>query len=184
MRRIKKFTYSKYFKKYCGDLSKKSVSPGGGSAGSAMCCIGVSLIQMAIQFSLRSNKKQLIAAYKKLDSLKSKPLSYIDGDAQLFMKVMSANNSSRRKLLAKKLNAITFALGKNCITIVTVAGNIQKYIKKSIRSDFDIGLALVGVALFSSIKNMQANSSFFGVGAESQLKYLKNYLKGYPWPKF
>ena len=137
MNHRKRFVYASHIRKYCRDISKKTVAPGGGSAAAAVCCMGVSLLQMAIQFSWGRNGARLSAAYKKLEKMKAKLLLAIDSDADVFMSIMNNKHTSRKKYFIKRLNTITFDLGKNCITIVTIAKSIQKYIKKGIKSDFN-----------------------------------------------
>jgi len=77
----------------------------------------------------------------------------------------------------RRLNNITFDLGSSCIRILTAAAGIRRLIKKGIMSDFDIGIKCVRIALFASVKNMEANSKFFGIDNAARTRYLKSYLK-------
>ena len=158
---MKKDLYGKQFSSYLQALSSKSSAPGGGSAGALSSALGVSLIQMAIQFSLNDkNRRRLTKTFKYLDRLKLKMISYIDLDGHVFNKTLKAKGAEKKKALLQ-LDKITFDLGKTCIKIVDATEDIKKYIKKNISSDLCIGLALVRVALFCSVSNLEANNKMF-----------------------
>lgn len=171
-----KVNYKNNFRRYLRDLSAKSSTPGGGSAASLVFCLGVSLIQMAVNFSMNKNEKELKKALLHLEKIKSKILSYVDLDGKAFEKALMAKGK-RKKLAYRNLDNITFDLGKNCIKILEVAKDVRIFIKKSIVSDFYVGLSFVRGALFSSVKNLEANSSSFALKNKKRIDYLKGYLE-------
>jgi len=169
--------YSTLFKSYISDLSSKSSAPGGGSAASLIFSIGASLIEMAINFSInKSNKYRLNKFVSSLRRIKKKVFSYVDLDADAFSEVLKSKGKKKKGAL-RRLNNITFDLGSSCIRILTAAAGIRRLIKKGIMSDFDIGIKCVRIALFASVKNMEANSKLFGVDNAARARYLKSYLK-------
>ncbi len=168
--------YKGLFTQYINDLAQKTPTPGGGSAGSLIFCIGVSLIQMAVNFSItRKNKKRLKRAIFIFDKEKEKIFSYIDLDGEIFNKVIKSKGSLRKKFV-KDLENITFELGKSCIKILLKANKIEFLIKTNILSDFYIGCKCIKVALFASVKNMEANEGFFFLKSRRKINYLKKYL--------
>lgn len=170
-------SYRKLFKRYLDDLSKKSSAPGGGSAASLVFSLGVSLMEMAVNFSINKAPGRRLNKYISfLKKMKTKVFSYIDLDADIFKQALKAKGKTRKDSL-RRLNRITFDLGSSCIKILTYSADIRGLIKKGIVSDFDIGIKCVRVALFASVKNMEANSKFFGIKNDAKARYLKKYLK-------
>ena len=169
-------SYRKLFKGYISDLSKKTSAPGGGSAASLIFSVGVSLIEMAVNFSIsKDNERKLNKVVSSFNKIKMKVLSYVDLDADIFRKVLKSKGEKKEAL--RRLNNITFDLGASCIRILTVAAGVRGSIRRSIISDFDIGIKCVDIALFASVKNMEANSKFFGIKNAVKTNYLKRYLK-------
>jgi len=169
--------HHKLFKKYLDDLSKKSSAPGGGSAASLIFSLGVSLMEMAVNFSINKDTKRILNKHISIfKRIKSKILPLVDLDAYIFKQVLKSKGKNRKSFL-RSLNNITFDLGLSCIKILTAAADIRRLIKKGIISDFDIGIKCVKIALFASVKNMEANSKFFGIKNTAKAKYLKSYLK-------
>ncbi len=169
--------YSTLFESYLNDLSSRSSAPGGGSAASLVFSIGVSLIEMAVNFSInKDNKHRLNKSLSLFKRTEKKVLSYVDLDADIFREVLKLKGAKRKSFL-RKLNNITFDLGVSCIRILTAATGIRRLIKKGIMSDFNIGIKCIRVALFASVKNMEANSKFFGIKNTAKTKYLRKYLK-------
>ncbi|UCG35041.1 MAG: cyclodeaminase/cyclohydrolase family protein [Candidatus Omnitrophota bacterium] len=171
-------TYKTEFKGYLDDLAKKAPTPGGGSAVCVVFCIAVSLMEMAIQYSLGKNKK-LKEHLGQLQKLKRKVYPFIDLDGKLFNQIMKSKDSSRQKLL-KKSEELIVELGRACLGLLSLAKKAESGIKKSIISDFYIGLGLGKVVLAGCIFNLEANSRMFG----SKNKYIKIFKKSLKsWPK-
>ncbi len=155
--------YYKLFKDYLDDLSRRTPSPGGGSAASLVFSLGVSLIEMAVNFSINTeNRAVLEMSILRLEKIKEEILSYIDLDADVFEDALKSRHKEDKTAILK-LDGITFALGNNCVETLKFAEEIKPLIKKSIMSDFRIGAKYIEAALFSSIENMEANSKFFGL---------------------
>jgi formiminotetrahydrofolate cyclodeaminase len=161
--------YRKGFKKYLDDLGAKKPAPGGGSAVCLGFCMGVSLIEKAINYSLDKDSKLRVGRGKikgkiyldKLSKLKRVVYSYIDLDGQLFEKVMKERGERRLSLL-KKSEALIIDLGKSCLDVFSLAKKVESGIKKSITSDFDIGLEFVKISLLGCVLNLDANTGIFG----------------------
>jgi len=168
--------YGSSLKGYIKDLAKKTTACGGGSAASLVFCVGASLIEMAIAFSLnKHNSKELKGFLKLLRKEKEKVFLYIDLDGDIFSRAMKEKGVLRKKI-ARDLERITFNLGKSCVKVLTELKKIKPFIKKSILSDFDIGLKCIRVSLFASIKNMEANQKFFSLRSGKKINYLKRFL--------
>ncbi len=167
--------YNKSFTKYLNDLGAKSSLPGGGSAAGLAVCLGISLIEMAISFSASEENKDLNRACRKLKKIKTEAFSHIDRDGEMFKRALEAKGSKKKKAY-RDLDKITFDLGCGCIKVLAVAKEIRVSIRKSIISDFYIGLAFIRTALFSSLKNLEANSSMFGINNDKKVTYFKAYL--------
>ena len=95
------------FKKYLIDLAKRQPSPGGGSAICLMFCLGVSLMEKAINYSValkpkidkdKQHNKKLKKALAELGKLSKKIYPYIDRDSYLFNEAM--NQKGKKGLCA------------------------------------------------------------------------------------
>jgi len=151
-------SYKAKFKVYLDDLAKRKPSPGGGSAVCLSFCLGLSLIEKAINYSHPTNYKKAIAT---LSSLRKKIYPYIDKDAQIFAKIMASSGAKRSSLIRQSENMI-IELAKASKLAFSLAKALESGIKKGIISDFYIGLRLIKVALFGCISNLEANSKMFG----------------------
>ena len=172
-------SYHRLFEGYINDLSKKSSAPGGGSAASLVFVLGVSLMEMAVNFSInKDNKRKLNKIVSLFRKVKAKALSYVDLDASVFRQALKSKGRNK-KYAIRRINNITFDLGDSCIKILTAVSGIRGLINRGIKSDFDIGIKCVKVALFASVKNMDANSKFFGIENSIKAGYLKKHLKKY-----
>ena len=164
-------SYRKDFKAYLNDLAKRKPSPGGGSAVCLTFCMGVSLIAKAINYSLiptpktakdKAKNKKLKATLVKLSKLGKKIYPSIDKDGYLFGKIMSTKGQKRKEFITKS-EKIIVDLGKASGEVFSLAKGIESGIKKSIISDYYIGLDFIKSALFGSILNLEANSTIFGI---------------------
>ncbi|UCD15986.1 MAG: cyclodeaminase/cyclohydrolase family protein [Candidatus Omnitrophota bacterium] len=180
--------YRKRFKKYLDDLSQRRPSPGGGSALCLNFCLGVSLIEKAINYSLDKEAKLPIRDSKlaggrylmRLGKLKEEVYLYIDLDSQLFDKVMKARAKERQKLL-KRSEKLIVDVARACESVFSLAKGVESGIKKSIISDFHIGLEFVRSALFGCVANLEANTKIFG----RSNKYMGDFKKTLnQWQKF
>jgi len=176
--------YEKLFRQYLKDLSVASAAPGGGSAGSLIFCLGVSLLQMAFNFSQPKSKHDLSDFTTRLEKTKAKISVYIDKDGDIFTAAMKARGV-QRKVYGRELEKIAFDLGSNCIRILMVAQSLEPFIQRNIISDFYLGGESIKLALISAIKNIEANSILFGINSRKSIGYLKSYLiKHRRWGKF
>ena len=147
--------YSKNFKNYLRDLGAKRPSPGGGSACVLSLCLGISLIEKAINYSLDKNASLKNQA-QHLSLLKNKLKPYIDLDAELFKKYMKTKGPARFIFL-KKGNKICIDTIKAAHEVILLTKRVEFSIKKSIISDFYIGLELVKIALKGCRVNLELN---------------------------
>ena len=176
--------YRKNFKLYLGDLAKRKPSPGGGRAVCLIFCTGVSLIEKAMNYSLvikpknlqaREKNKKLKKSLSNLDKLRRKIYPYIDKDAYIFQKIMDTKGKERRQLIKKSEKIIT-DLAKASQLAFSLAKGVESGIKKSIISDFLIGLSFIESSLFGCILNLEANSKIFAQKNKS-IRALKKVLK-------
>ncbi|MBP7088750.1 MAG: cyclodeaminase/cyclohydrolase family protein [Candidatus Omnitrophica bacterium] len=162
------------FKSYLGDLSKKNPSLGGGSAICLVFCLGISLIDKAINYSIggvnKSKDFKLKKHLRQLNSLRQKVYPYIDEDGKIFAIIMQAKGKKRVKYL-KKSEAMVFKVGTACLKAVSIAKGVESEVKKSIISDFHIGLEFIKTAFLGCIFNLEANQKIFGLKS----KYADNF---------
>jgi formiminotetrahydrofolate cyclodeaminase len=173
------FSYQNRFRKYLDDLAARAPAPGGGSAAGLICCVGISLIEMALRFSVDAKEKKYAAYVRTIEKVKKKALVIVDKDAFCFSKALRAKGPARPRAY-KELEKISFALGEYCITINTVARRVRPAIKKIIVSDFDAGIDCVMLACSMAVKNLEENAKLGGfpkAGYNRLKRHLKTYTK-------
>ena len=166
--------YRKSFIKYLKDLGARKPAPGGGSAAALALCVGISLIQKAINYSSGKNLKQNDKV-KAFNSLKYKILKYVDKDGEIFEKFITASGKKRIFFL-KKSNELVVDLGKSAISVFSIAKGVESGIKKSIISDFYTGLNFTRVSLRACIYNLEDNSKVLGK-SDRNISLFKKYLE-------
>ncbi len=172
--------YRAEFKPYLDDLGKKGLAPGGGSAGALSFCLGCSLIIKAIEHSKNKDqgkvyKNKLNNRLRKISDFKKKVYPYIDKDGELFIKMIKAKGAQKKKY-EKKVSNLLKDLADSSQKVFLLAKALDFDIKKSIKSDFYLGLKFIIISTESAIFNLAANSKM--TGKENQyLKNVKDKLK-------
>lgn len=169
--------YRTKFKPYLDDLEKKGLGPGGGSTGALAFCLGCSLIIKSIRHSLDKNINKIKAnkfkkRIKKLIFLKKKTYPYIDKDGELFSKMIKTKGDERKKYL-KEVTVLLKDLAQSSQKAFLLAKGVDFDIKKSIKSDFYLGISFIKISGESAAYNLEANSKISG----KKVRYLKNKLK-------
>lgn len=133
-------------------------------------CLGVSLLEKAVSYSLvlkpknfgqGQRNKKLRKGLEVLKSLKKKIYPCIDRDSVIFAKIM-ANQGARRRQFIQQSEKIIIQLADSSQKAFLLAKALESGIKKSIISDYYIGLELIKIALLGSILNLEANQTMFG----------------------
>lgn len=173
--------YRKDFQKYLDQLSQKKPAPGGGSAGCLMFCLGVSLIEKAARYSWDKEGRWNCGKVKisgrkyisQLTSSKEKIFPYIDFDGLIFSEALKSKGKQKLTLL-KKSEKLVVDTGKACLNVFSLAKKGKSGIKKSIISDFYIGVACVKAALLGCLFNLEGNVDIF----KRKSKYIDIFRKG------
>jgi len=157
--------YRAEFKPYLQDLAKRKPSPGGGSVTALSFCLGISLLEKAINYSLPKVGVHSCMPLQKglvvLKRLKNKIYPGIDRDAEIFAKIM-AHQGARRLKFIRQSEAMVVGLGRASQQAFLVAKALKSGIKKGIISDYFIGLELIKLAFFGCVANLEANARMFG----------------------
>jgi formiminotetrahydrofolate cyclodeaminase len=172
--------YRKQIKPYLDDLAKKRLAPGGGSAGALAFCLGCSLIAKSINHTKskgmpKIKERKLTNRLDKVLSFKKKVYPYIDQDGQFFSQMIKSRGPERRRHL-KEITRLLKDLAQSSDTVISLAKELDFDIKKSIKSDFYLGLQFIKVSLESAIFNLEANSNQ-KKGKDKYLRNLKNISK-------
>ena len=170
--------YRKNFRKYLDDLARGKPSPGGGSAACVVFCFGVSLIEKSIVYSLsksRDNDK-LTKTLKRIRLLRKNVYSCIDKDGYIFEKIIQ-NRGEKRAYFITKSEEIIVDVANNCKIAFSLAKGIESGIKKSIFSDFEIGLEFIKSCLFGCLSNLEANRIIFKTRNKNITKFKKLVTK-------
>ncbi len=148
--------YASALKPYFEALAAKSPAPGGGSAAAAIFCAGTGLIEMAMQYSLKENRPVIAAVTK----LRRAQLKVVDDDCKVFARIMNSSGVQRNALI-KQSEKMIVGLGLSCVKVMKLALSRKADIKRSISSDYVIGLECLRVALLACVLNLKANETMF-----------------------
>ncbi|MCM8819220.1 MAG: cyclodeaminase/cyclohydrolase family protein [Candidatus Omnitrophica bacterium] len=174
--------YYKEFKEYFKDLSKTTSIYGGGSAVALSFCIGCSLLQKAINYSMASsNLLKLKSVIKILENKKKVIGKIIDLDGAIFKKILVTKGKNKIKYLNKSEKLIK-TIAFSCKEILSLANEVESNIKKVILSDFYIGKEFIYLCLVGCVYNLETNSQIFGYQSKNikDLKVLRdNYGKDF-----
>lgn len=152
-------SYRSDFKRYLADLGMKKPSPGGGSAVCIISCLGFSLIEKALRYSA-GRDKSFVKELNALKKLRTDTAIFIDLDGKIFSQIMKSSGKSRIKLI-KKSEEIVVNTGLGCVKGFSLAKKVESGIKKSIISDFRIGIGCLNLALQGCLLNLEANKLIF-----------------------
>ncbi|MCF7873816.1 MAG: cyclodeaminase/cyclohydrolase family protein [Candidatus Omnitrophica bacterium] len=172
--------YRNKIKPYLDDLEKKGVGLGGGSAGALAFCLGCSLVAKSINHTKSKDisklkKNKLDNRLVKVKELKKKIYPYIDQDGQLFAKMIKNKGKERKKYL-KKVNHLLKTLARSSYKVFLLAKELDFDIKKGIKSDFNLGINFIKIAMKSATYNLDANNKISGK-KDNYLKDFKNKFK-------
>ncbi|MEI8349782.1 MAG: cyclodeaminase/cyclohydrolase family protein [Candidatus Omnitrophota bacterium] len=167
-------SYRVSLKPYLQALAARQPAPGGGSAAVLSLCMGISLIEKAMQYS-SSHSKRLCRLIVMLQVLRKNSLQYIDLDGVVFEQFIRAEKK-RKAIFLKKSDALIVTVGMTCRKVYVLTEKVESDIKKSIISDFYLGLAFVRVALCGCVHNLEANSVFTGKVNPAMVVF-RRYLK-------
>jgi len=163
--------YKDLFQDYLLDLGKKTPNPGGGSCAALGFCLGISLLQMALNYSLPDPAEET----EKLQQLADEVYPVIDEDGRIFAALVKEKDVQARKVLIDKAQEMVLRLGENCYQALQTARKIEKNIKKSLASDFYLGLKFIETALFASIQNLNSNQLMFKLDNRELIGRLEKY---------
>ena len=165
--------YKKIFKIYLDDLARAISHPGGGSVSALSFCLGVSLLQMAFNFSQNKFKKII----KELDKEKDEVICFIDRDGEIFAKLIGEKQVQKRRKYLREAQKLSLDIGRKCNKIFSIAREVDSGVRRSVKSDFYIGLKMLEASLFSSLKNLEANQIIFKIDNTKKISLLRSYLK-------
>jgi len=152
-------------KNYLDDLSKKGYQPGGGSAGALAFCLGASLVIKSIQHTLKKDtpageKNRLKKRLANFLALKNKVYPWIDKDGEYFSGALKSKGAKRRQKL-KEAERLTRGLAQAARRAFSLTKEIESDIRKSIKSDFSLGVEFIKISELSASFNLEANKIIF-----------------------
>lgn len=170
--------YKNNFKKYIHDLSAPQAHPGGGSCAALCVCLGISLIQMAFNYSLKKAQSTgIMRPPAALEKLKSEVFGVIDSDGEVFAKLLREKAPAKRKKLISRMQKEIMNVACGAGMAIRVSGRLKPSIKKSLLSDFRLGIRLCRTALYACSENLKANQSMFGAANSARIARVKKYLQ-------
>ncbi|MCM8783150.1 MAG: cyclodeaminase/cyclohydrolase family protein [Candidatus Omnitrophica bacterium] len=141
-------------RKYIDDLSKKLPAPGGGSASSLVCGLGVSLLGMVINFTLgkpgyQDYEKELKKILIKVESLKKRFLELVDEDVKAY----------KSKDIWYSLE-VPLKVAYNCYEAIRISPLLLKKGNKNLLSDVACGVIFLEAGFWGAYFNVEANLKF------------------------
>ena len=171
--------YAIKFKGYLNDLAGRNPSPGGGSTLAAAVCIGASLIEKSLRFSVPPGDKKFRSPLSRIQKIRTSVIPLIDLDGKVFSVLLRSRGPQRKKLLAQS-ERIMIDTGRAAKTLLSLTKVVESGVKKCIISDFLIGRDYLLVALSGVVLNLEANAHIFG-RKSSAIRMFKTILR--QWQK-
>ena len=152
--------YRVNFKRYLDDLKSPTPALGGGSVVALSFCLGISLLEKAINYS-RAQQPQLKTIQLKLQKLAVKVYPFIDRDGEIFEQVINTKGEQRKSWL-KLSEQLVVGLGDCCQVAYWLAKAARPKINKFLISDYKLGTQLIKLSFKGCIENLEANAKFLG----------------------
>jgi len=146
--------YNKSLKEYLDDLSKKLPAPGGGSASALVGGLGVSLLNMAINFTLgkpsyKRYEKELKKILKDLEDLRNRFLKLVDEDVKAY----------KSKDIWQALE-VPLKIAQACFSAIKLCPSLLKKTNPNLISDIACGSIFLEAGFFGAYFNVEANLKF------------------------
>lgn len=154
------------------DKVAEPIPPGGGSVGNLLFCLGISLIQMAINVSYKGKKD-----VERLEKIKNRVYPFIKEDTRIFMRFLKSKDPKKKRFYLSQANKICLQLGDTIIHSLGLIDSFESRIKEIIKSDFYLGRSLINLSLKSVILNLQDNNKVVNSKfIEEKIKFYKKYF--------
>jgi len=145
---------NKSLKRYLSDLSKKLPTPGGGSASALVGGLGVSLLGMAVNFTVgkpqyQKYEKELREILKDIENLRDKFLKLVDED------VMAYKSKDIQWCLKVPLE-----VSRICFSSIKLCPLLIKKTNPNLISDIACALVFLEAGFFGGYFNVEANLKF------------------------
>ncbi len=149
--------------KYIEDLSKKKITPGGGSASALSAALGAALNLMVINYSLRPGADEkvpealseaLVKQEESLGSLKR----LIDEDCRVFevlMKALSDGKEAQEEFI--KASAAPMEVCRECRDGIEIISSVFEHLNKNLISDVKCAAQIFIGAFYSAKFNVEIN---------------------------
>ena len=154
--------------KFIDELSSDSDSFGGGAVGGIVAAFGIGLILMSIKITIKrksfealdiKTKDQVKKYIKSLEISSLGAKATVDADALAFQEYMKAYRLKKQDLEQQAIACfeVPRQLANICVASLSTTHEIQNLVTGSIKSDLEMGIALLKVVLESALKNMAIN---------------------------
>ncbi len=170
--------YKNDFKKYIRDLGKPQAHPGGGSCAALAVCLGISLIQMAISYSLKKSRKRgVVRSLSRLETIKSEVFGSIDSDGELFALLLKEKDPAKKRKDLARMQKDIMDLARGAAGAIRISRRVKPEVRKSLLSDFRLGIKLCQAALSACRENLKVNQIMFGVRNAAKIARVKKYIQ-------
>jgi formiminotetrahydrofolate cyclodeaminase len=154
--------------RFINELSSDSDTFGGGAVGGIVAAFGIGLILMSIKITSKrksfeaidlKTKEQVKKYIKSLEISSLGAKATVDADAIAFQEYMKAYRAKKQDLEQQAITCfdVPRQLANICVTSLSITQEFQNLVTGSIRSDLEMGMALLKVVLESALKNMAIN---------------------------
>ncbi len=154
-------------KEFAKKVSQRTSVPGGGAVLGVVACLGVSLISMSLEFSIKKiskeEKKRLKEFLKFLNKKRKEFLKISEKDMVSYLKKDDFRSASLE--LKELLNAI--------IEVIKKTKSSFKVLNKNLISDFYLGLKLLDFSFKGGVLILKENYIF----TRKRKKFIKNLIK-------
>lgn len=157
MKKYKNFTVEDYL----SALSRRTPTPGGGSAAACAGALGAGLLGMVAEYSIGKNADQRIdqkiqKILKQSETARQRFLDLVDEDAEAYLRVVAVRHGTdnQKKAAAKAAKAVSIETCKLSSQTVQQASYLVRHGSKYLISDVEIAVELLAAA-FNGAKALQ-----------------------------
>ena len=151
-------------KEYLNALSAKIPVPGGGSAAGLVGSLGASLLSMVANYSLNRNQpqeteKKIKNIFSQSEKIKKRLLALVDLDAQAYMKVVKARQSSPKIKQAALSGAreVPREVCSLCYQAIELTPFLVEKGNPALQSDVEVALEFLLAAFNAAKINVEIN---------------------------
>jgi len=150
---------------YLDVLSKKTPTPGGGSAAALTAATGAALVSMVANYSKGKSKSKkaedrISSILKQSEKIRKRLLTLVDLDAEAYLDVVKARGASEsvKKRASQKAAKAPLEVCRLCYNAIQLTPYLVKHGNQNLVSDVEVAVEMFQAAFRSAHINVEINT--------------------------